>query len=204
MARVIVAAVLFAAAIASWYDADRTRALADAHEQLATLRPLDSRDAPAQLRAIAGYWSGRPDALSDARAPLTLRLAAHAAFKSSLGDVSRSGAGADAFDRALQAYATALKEGGFDRDTAYNYEYVARVRDRMARQKPDPRAAAKPAIAPRLERSDIPLGPTIHGQPGMHPPATRGEEFEILTPMDYGDREAQPEPTPGKKIDRKG
>ena len=38
----------------------------------------------------------------------------------------------------------------------------------------------------------------------MHPPSTKGEEFEVITPMDYGDREAQPEPTPGVKLPRKG
>jgi hypothetical protein len=38
----------------------------------------------------------------------------------------------------------------------------------------------------------------------MDPPTTKGEEFEVLTPMDYGDREAQPEPTTGRKLPPKG
>jgi hypothetical protein len=51
---------------------------------------------------------------------------------------------------------------------------------------------------------ELPDGPTIHGRPGTHPQPSRGEEFEILTPMNYGDREAQPEPTPGVKLPKKG
>jgi hypothetical protein len=103
-----------------------------------------------------------------------------------------------------------LKNGGFDRDAAYNYEYVARLRDAAARAKPG--SAKSPAAdrgrqpaQPRPRRpGDLPDGPTIHGRPGTHPPATRGEEFEVLTPMDFGDREAQPEPTPGVKLPKKG
>ena len=67
----------------------------------------------------------------------------------------------------------------------------------MARSANGPQVAAE-------NRGGLPAGPTVHGRPGMHPPSTKGEEFEVITPMDYGDREAQPEPTPGVKLPRKG
>ena len=101
-----------------------------------------------------------------------------------------------------EAATVVLKNGGFNRDAAYNFEYVARVRDTLAR--------AKGAATPRQTRAmnspndDLPVGPTVHGAPGIHPPGTKGEEFEIMTPMDYGEREAQPEATPGRPLPRKG
>jgi len=96
-----------------------------------------------------------------------------------------------------------LKNSGFDRDAAYNYEYVARLRDAAARAKPRPEPSSRPPVRnPRP--GEFPDGPTIHGRPGMHPPATKGEEFEVLTPMNFGDREAQPEPTPGMRLPKKG
>jgi hypothetical protein len=51
---------------------------------------------------------------------------------------------------------------------------------------------------------DLPAGPTIHGSPGAPPPDTKMEELQMIAPMDYGDREAQPTPTPGVKRERKG
>ena len=88
-------------------------------------------------------------------------------------------------------------------DAAYNYEYVVRLRESVARAKGA--AAAQIAKAPPVTPStDLPVGPTIHGRPGGPPPETKGEEFEILTPMEYGDRESNPEPTTGVKPLRKG
>ena len=51
---------------------------------------------------------------------------------------------------------------------------------------------------------DLPAGPTIHGGPGAPPPDAKTEEFQTIMPMEYGDREAQPEATPGVKRQRKG
>jgi hypothetical protein len=122
------------------------------------------------------------------------RLAANAAYRraQALGDRPLS---VEQIDQALQAYASVLRNG-FDRDAAYNYEFLARQRDLAARARP----GAKPT--PRAVRPTSPS--TIHGRQGTDPPSTKGEEFEVLTPMDYGDREAQPEPTAGRKLPRKG
>ena len=74
----------------------------------------------------------------------------------------------------------------------------ARQRRRAPSRRWRPPRVRRRRRRPRAAASDLPAGPTIHGRPGTHPPTTRGEEFEVLTPMDYGDREAQPEPTPGR------
>ena len=52
--------------------------------------------------------------------------------------------------------------------------------------------------------ADLPMGPTIHGRPGAPPPEAKMEDLQMLAPMEYGDREAQPEATPGGKRERKG
>lgn len=188
-----IALVLVVAAAASWMASRASRQLALQQERLVTLQ--DRSD----------YWIGRYDAVS-ARAstndPESLLFAANAAFRKA----QRDGGGTPAVDRldqAMQAYASALKNAGFNRDAAYNYEYVSRLRDVVAKSKPvkprPPTAGAAPAPA-----DDLPVGPTIHGSPGRHPPDARGEEFEVITPLDYGEREAQPEPTPGRPLPRKG
>jgi hypothetical protein len=111
-------------------------------------------------------------------------------------------------DSALQAYATALRATPRHADAAYNYEYVARVRDMLAKARPSPvRPVSKdqPRVAvARRTTDDLPAGRTLHGQPGAPPPATRGNEFDILAPMQFDERESQPEANPGVRLDRKG
>jgi hypothetical protein len=111
----------------------------------------------------------------------------------------------------MQAYASALKASAWPAeasakaaDAAYNYECVARIRDQVARSQGKaarlgPITPAKPMLG-----GDLPLGPTIHGRPGAPPPDAKMEELQMLAPMEYGDREAQPEATPGVRRERKG
>ncbi len=92
------------------------------------------------------------------------------------------------------------------------YEYVSRVRDEAARgargkatkQTPRAPAAARAPSTGSRQAGDLPPGPTVHGRPGGPPPEMKGEEIEVIAPMNYGDREAQPEATPGGKRERKG
>jgi hypothetical protein len=106
-------------------------------------------------------------------------------------------------DGVLQAYASALKASPRDADAAYNYEYVARLPEAVARAKGKPVKPETVTPAP-LVAGDLPAGPTIHGRPGAPPPDAKMEELQMLAPMEYGDREAQPEATPGGKRERKG
>jgi hypothetical protein len=217
-------------------DGDTTgdeRDLAVRHEAVATLQPLPSMAPPrgiggwrqrlialidrtaSQQDGASRYWQGEYRSLTDpARAdadePALLIVSANAAFRQAEREASGRPASVDRLDQVLQAYASVLRNAGFDRDAAFNYEYVSRLRDTVARAKPvagradAARRQPSPAPSPPTRPGELPGGPTIHGRPGTHPRPSRGEEFEILTPMNYGDREAQPEPTPGVKLPKKG
>ena len=73
--------------------------------------------------------------------------------------------------------------------------------DIVARLRPMPPGRAAPVMIGL--RPPAP-GLSIHGLPGGPPPEAKGEAFETIAPMDFGDREAQPEATPGTAIKRKG
>jgi hypothetical protein len=171
------------------------------HERLATLRYADVD------HEVGGYWRGEYERLHNAGSttagdpdPDTMLLRANAAFRASRQGKQTREEQMRQLDAVLQAYATVLKSPAFLPDAAFNYEYVARLRDGLGR----PRAVALAPMSVAPSAGDLPGGPTIHGRPGGPPPATKGEDFEILTPMEYGDRETQPEPTPGVKPVRKG
>ena len=168
-----------------------------------------------RIRATAAYWLGnygtvlenlnpasRDDA-ADTIDPDVLFTSANAAFRASEREGSAGPARVQRLDGVLQAYAGVLKASPRHADAAYNYEYVSRLRDRIASRAQSKTAAATPAPAPKTA-GDLPAGPTIHGRPGMFPPEMKTEDMQIIAPMEYGDREAQPEATPGGRIQRKG
>jgi hypothetical protein len=168
-------------------------------------------------RATVAYWLGRYEAITadtdnvetDAAVLLT---AANAAFRESQRQPGAGSAAVQQLDGVLNAYASALKAAPPKPDAsdaeavakaaAYNYEYVARVRDQVARSQG--KSLKPPAAAVTVTSGDLPAGPTIHGRPGAPPPEAKMEELQMLAPMEYGDREAQPEATPGGKRERKG
>ncbi len=213
-------AIAIALAAGAWWSAQeaaRTARRADAHQMVVTLQHahLDREVDPA-LAATVAYWlgdyanvaprqgpgqaAGSDEAGADPRVLLTM---ANAAFRQSQRDPGAGPAAVQRLDGVLQAYASALKASPRDGDAAYNYEYVARVRDQVARApqgKP-----VKPQQPPTTAAAgDLPAGPTIHGRPGAPPPEAKMEELQMLAPMEYGDREAQPEATPGGNRERKG
>ena len=161
-----------------------------------------------------------------------LLLAANSAYRTSQRDGFEGTTAVQQLDGVLQAYASVLKAAPQNADAAYNFELVARVRDQAAMAAaqatkaksgavdhsqhapstslrasgaPPANDARKPQPAAVVVRQfDLPKGPTIHGRPGGPPPDTKAEDFEIIAPMEFGDREAQPEATPGGKLPRKG
>jgi len=167
-------------------------------------------------KATVAYWLGRYGAVAadtnasqvDAEVLLT---AANAAYREAQRDPAVGPAAVQRLDGVLQAYASALKAAGSwpaeasakAAEAAYNYEYVARIRDQVARS-PQGRIARSPSTAGPVMGGDLPAGPTIHGGPGAPPPDAKMEELQMIAPMEYGDREAQPEATPGGKRERKG
>jgi hypothetical protein len=199
IASVIVSIVLFAAAYFAWRESGSLEARADSHERYATLR-FANLDSP-----TAEYWRGQYDRVAGATDTTAdtsaerLLLAANASFRASQQNVQSRQAQIQQLDVVLQQYATALKAPAYLPDAAYNYEYVARLRDSLSK----PRAATLPA-PDMTTAGDLPGGPTIHGRPGGPPPSSKGEEFQIITPQEFGDRETQPEPNPGGKPLRKG
>ena len=226
--RLVIAVVLVAAACLSWSEARLAARVADARQQMATLQfQVDDTLMPAasisdylpgetgslsanvrRLRATVAYWvGGYDDVIEEGRQELDadiLLTAANGAFRASTRATGASQQEqVQRLDGVLQAYASVLKASPRHADAAYNYEYVTRVRDQVAS-----RVASKtpaPAVqAARAPGGDLPAGNTIHGRPGGPPPDAKTEEFQVIAPMEYGDREAQPEATPGGKIQRKG
>lgn len=223
--RLLVALVLALAASASWSESRLAAHVANVKQSVATLDFAtagsvsdDAASLPRYLPGARGlsedvqvakariaYWLGRYDevavgttaASSDAE---ILLAAANAAYRSSQHNPGDGPAAIQKLDGVLQAYAAALKASSRNVDAAYNYEYVARLRDVAARSQGK---GLKP-VAPTIMVGDLPSGPTIHGAPGGPPPDAKMEDLQTISPMEYGDREAQPQASPGGKRERKG
>ena len=219
----LLAIVLFAAAAVSWRQAKSTAELADAHLRLATLR-LSQDDgidvgesAPAESRWRVGplqaderrhrtavtYWLARYDDLTPVlnatektgtKDPALLFAAANAAFRTSRYDVGDRKAAVERLDGVVQAYANLLRVDPANSDAAYNYEYVAKLRDSLAKNRPPPRSRTA-AASPEPASADLPQGLTIHGRPGAPPVGAEMVNFKTITPMRFDERE---ESTPGR------
>jgi hypothetical protein len=222
--------IAVALAAGAWYARSEARAAersAIATQQIVTLRYADvAPGADAARDATVDYWLGRygsvkPDAGDSQQDAALLLMVANAAFREAERQITAAASPPTAsragkepstgqqitqqlvqqLDGVLQAYASALKAAPRHVEAAYNYEYVARVRDQVARAQGKPLKAAPPAAA---SGGDLPAGATIHGRPGGPPPDAKMEDLQMLAPMEFGDREAQPEATPGGKRERKG
>ena len=228
--RMLIAAVFAAFAWLSWSESRLAARVADAKQDLATFNhenldaltparaisdylPGDRRRLSDEIRIVkarVAYWLGRyttvaADTDSGAADADILLAAANAAFRDNQRDPAAGPAAVQKLDGVLQAYASALKAtGSLSPDAAYNYEFVARLRDQVARSQG--KAARIGPITPETPRhgGDLPLGATIHGGPGAPPPDAKMEELKMIAPMEYGDREAQPLATPGARRERKG
>jgi hypothetical protein len=226
--RLAIAIVFAVAAWLSWSEAKFADRIGDARQQIVTLRYSDvaadlaggttlsdylpqQRRLPEEARlakSTVAYWLGRYDDVSggaddgdvDAEA---LLIVANAAFRDAQRDPAAGPAAVQRLDGVLNAYASALKASPRNVEAAYNYEFVARFRDQVARSQGK---GSKPRSVPSTPTmaGDLPAGATIHGRPGGPPPEAKMEELQMLAPMEYGDREAQPEATPGGKRERKG
>ncbi len=169
-------------------------------------------------KATVAYWLGRYGSVAadtdsgtvDAEILLT---AANAAFREAQRDPATGPAAVQRLDGVLQAYSSALKavphldaraSVALAKEAAYNYEFVARIRDQVARSQGKTARIGPITPATPMRGGDLPLGATIHGAPGAPPPDAKMEELQMLAPMEYGDREAQPEATPGARRERKG
>jgi hypothetical protein len=231
----LIAVLLIAAGALSWSQARATRRLADAHERLATLHyDLDDesdattvvldrlpwaagtvRDDVQRHRATVTYWLSRYESLTDMTSgsgapaptdPAVLLVAANAAFRASAPQSLDRRSAIERLDGVIQAYADVLRKDPTYADAAFNYEFVAKLRDSLAKAPPAGRAARDRKATPKPEdvSVDLPSGPTVHGRPGGPPEGTEMSDFKTITPMRYDEREEQMDPGRGSKIRRKG
>ena len=158
--------------------------------------PFSSRARAETQRAAATYWRARYEALT----PLTgvtgerpasdanvLLIAANAAYRSSsleFGSQSAQRAAVNQLDSVIQAYADVLRADPASIDAAYNYEYVSRIRDTIARGRQIPRPK-ETAVA---LSDDLPIGPTVHGRPGSPPPEVPNADFKTYSPLQADER----------------
>ena len=226
--RMLIAVVLAIAAWLSWSESTLAAQVAEAKQAIATFNyddankltpraalsdylPGEKRRLSDDIRIVkanVAYWLGRYDSVAadtanGAADADILLAAANASFRESQRESTTGPAAVQRLDGVLQAYAAALKAAPRHAEAAYNYEYVARIRDQVARTPIGKSAKGPTAAGPRMV-GDLPIGPTIHGGPGAPPPDAKMEELQTIAPMEYGDREAQPEATPGAKRERKG
>lgn len=210
--RLLVCAVLVTLAAGFWLASRSERQLAQFDQALSTLRydtpgedyaafEAGMKYTPAlpwfdalrrgghQRRDVASYWGAAPQ-LSGAGTDAF--LAANRAFR----DAQRARDRATALrqlDEVQKKYAEVVKNDPARLDAAYNYEYVARLRARLAKAR-DLRALTAPAGAP-----------SIHGHAGAPPPGTDVKQFKMFVPMQPDERKnVQPDAGKGEKKPRKG
>ena len=82
-------------------------------------------------------------------------------------------------------------------DAAYNYEFVIRRRNALARDRAAKRRSNAAATGPRA-------GSTLHGAPGAAPNQTDMGDFKIIVPQRPEERRAQPDAGAGAAKVRKG
>ena len=166
-------------------------------------------------RTLAQYWLGQYSEIADSSeaeapnahpSPELLLLRANAAFR----DLQRTTA-----DRAtklknaeavIQRYAQVLKSTDLE-DAAYNYEYVVRVRNALAKPSPAREQAALLATLSQkagTAAKDLPQGRTIHGQPGEYPVGTGTSPFNTIIPMETEERDTEIEAGVTGRKQRKG
>ena len=165
-------------------------------------------------RATAQYWQSEYAAIEPKRDasgmitetdPELLLLGANAEFRASQ-HASDRGETLRRLDRAVKTYGDVLRTQSTP-DVAYNYEYVVRLRETLARgrQAPlrsgDTRQAQKTAAE---AASDLPTGPTLHGYPGGPPKGTDMSQFKIVIPKRGEERKDNPEAGKGGAKVRKG
>jgi hypothetical protein len=221
----IIAALLFAGGAALWAEAKVARRVADAYQRFATLhydvddRIGDARSALDRLplpmdtiatdvrrhRATVSYWRSEFGALTAPMEtpeqqlvgadPTMMLIRANAAYRTSLSRLGET-AILERLDGIINAYADILRTDSGRADASYNYEYVVRFRDRLAKLRPRDRVTrGLPKPEPEIMSVDLPSGPTIYGRPGGPPPEIPGNQFKTLAPMPYDERE---ETDPGR------
>jgi len=233
VAGLLVAALLFAAGSVSLAESRHSRRLAEAHERLATLQYTDEGDladdatlvnrlpppigldpkTETRHEATVSYWLARYNGLTELTNaangpaptdPELLLLAANAAYRTSAPQSKETKAVVARLETVVQAYADVIRKAPNLTDAAYNYEFVVKLRDQIAKGPQKGAKEKKGPVMPPDESVDLPTGPTIHGRPGGPPEGESMSDFKTVTPMRYDEREEQMDPGRGQKLQRKG
>jgi hypothetical protein len=178
--------------------------------------------------ALAQYWRSEYAAVEPKRDssgaltdtdPQLLLVSANAEFRASQRATDRADL-LRRLDRVVKTYSDVLKTGScgaamapasvcdaVQSDAAYNYEYVVRLRDTLAKTRATPARMEAARNAARLAADvtrDVPSGPTLHGYPGAPPKGTDMSQFKIVIPKRGEERKDNPEAGKGGAKVRKG
>jgi hypothetical protein len=155
-------------------------------------------------RVTSRYWLGADDSpeeqgrgRSDAA---SLLVSANAAFRRTTIDPADPQA-IKQLDAVLDRYAEVLKQAPELLDAAYNFEYVTRTRDTLARRQSAPARRGEKRGPLRLA---APAGHTLHGNRGGAPAGMEAAEFKVIVPEPGDERQEQREAGSGKPVKRKG
>ena len=121
---------------------------------------------PAQAEPVA--------AVDEANVDLQL-VVANAAFRANPARAKDRESLVQALDEAASGYLTVLKNDRWNEDAAYNYEYVIRLRDEVAKGR------RQPPPEPEEEDGDF-------GESGAPAETTDSEEFKIYIPLQGDER----------------
>ncbi|MGB7219138.1 MAG: hypothetical protein WBD07_10055 [Vicinamibacterales bacterium] len=160
-------------------------------------------------RSTAEYWLARYDALAarrDAsgavveRDPNVLLVSANAAYRALDVNLADRQTLVRSLDGIVKSYAEVLKSGAAagNEDAAYNYEFLVRQRDQMARAR-GPVAPAKADLT-----GTTGTHPSIHGRQGAPPKGVDMSRFRIMIPKRSDERQENLEPGKGDTKGRRG
>jgi hypothetical protein len=152
--------------------------------------PWLGRDDRQEIRARTAalqYWKKEYDELVPAQAEpvaavgddnVELQLVvANAAYRLGQGRSKDKAATMKALEEAASGYLTVLKNNTWHTEAAFNYEYIIRLRDELAKSGRQPPQPPKD----QTEESD-------NGESGAPSPATTSKGFQIYIPLEQGEK----------------
>lgn len=193
-------------------DFVETAAAYDALDQsvaLARYVPWMAGDALNRIRArraAVRYWSGDYESLiastrdaveGEATDVDVLFIAANATYRLGASPAADAQSLLRSIDAARGAYQVVLRESAGHADAAFNYEFLGRLRDEVAKGRG--RVAASQtagALAPAPQ--------TMHGREGAPPPGRSLEDFNVYVPEEPDEQGKGKEPGPEEMRRRKG
>ena len=151
--------------------------------------PFLGRDERQEIRAreaAVQYWEKKYDTIVPAQAEpvaavgddnVELQLVvANGAFRLGQGHSKDKPTTMKALDEAAAGYLTVLKNNNWHPDAAFNYEYIVRLRDELAKAK-------NPPQPPKDQSADA-----DNGESGAPSPATSSKGFQIYIPLEQGEK----------------